>query len=82
MKLHELKILPIYYEKVLSGEKRFEVRKDDRNFEVGDIIKLCEYNGKKFTGRNGLYNITYKLDGGEYGLEKGYCILSIKPHRK
>lgn len=33
MKIHELKILPKYYEKVLSGEKRFELRKDDRNFK-------------------------------------------------
>ena len=34
MKIHELKILPKYYEKVLSGEKRFELRKDDRNFKI------------------------------------------------
>lgn len=81
MKLHELKILPQYYEKVLNGEKRFEIRKDDRNFKIGDIIRLCEYDGKEFTGRDSLYNITYKLNGGEYGLEKGYCILSIKPYK-
>ncbi len=81
MKLHELKILPQYYNKVLSGEKRFEIRKDDRYFKVGDIIRLCEYDGKEFTGRDSLYDITYKLDGGEYGLEKGYCILSIKPYK-
>lgn len=80
MKLHELKILPEYYEKVLSGEKTFEIRKDDRNFKAGDIIRLCEHDGKEFTGRSSLYDIIYKLDGGNYGLEKGYCILSIKPH--
>lgn len=82
MKLHELKILPEYYEKVLSGEKRFELRKDDRGFKVGDIIRLCEHDGKEFTGRDSLYDIIYKLDGGNYGLEKGYCILSIKPYVK
>ena len=38
MKLHKLKILPEYYEKVLSKEKMFEIRKDDRNFKVGDVI--------------------------------------------
>lgn len=81
MKLHELKILPQYFEKVFNGEKRFEIRKDDRNFKVGDIIRLCEHNGNEFTGRDILYDITFKLDGGEYGLEKGYCILSIKPYR-
>lgn len=82
MKLHNLKILPEYYEKVLSGEKTFEIRKDDRNFKIGDIIRLCEYDRKEFTGRDNLYDITYKLDGGEYGLAKGYCILSIKPYRR
>lgn len=80
MKLHELKILPQYYEKVTSGEKRFEIRKDDRNFKVGDLIRLSEFENE-YTGRNCLVEIIYKLDGGNYGLEKGYCILSIKPYK-
>lgn len=82
MKLHELKIMPEYYEKVLAGEKRFELRKDDRNFKVGDIIRLCEHDGREYTGRDSLYDISYKLDGGKYGLEEGYCILSIKPYER
>ena len=81
MKLHELKILPEYYIEVIEGRKRFELRKDDRNFIVGDLIRLCEFDGTKFTGRDTLYEIIYKLNGGQYGLEKGYCILSIKPYR-
>jgi hypothetical protein len=80
MKLHELKILPQYYKKVSSGEKRFEIRKDDRNFKIGDLIRLSEFN-KEYTGRDCLVEIIYKLDGGNYGLEKGYCILSIKPYQ-
>lgn len=81
MELYELKILPKYYKKVREGEKRFELRKDDRNFKVGDIVRLCEHDGIAYTGRDSLYEILYKLDGGEYGLQKGYCILSIKPYR-
>ncbi|MDU6115940.1 MAG: ASCH/PUA domain-containing protein [Paeniclostridium sordellii] len=80
MKLHELKILPKFYEKVTSGEKRFEIRKDDRHFKVGDLIRLNEFDND-YTGRDCLFEIMYKLDGGNYGLEKGYCILSIKPYR-
>lgn len=80
MRLHELKILPRYYKKVLSGEKRFEIRKDDRNFKVGDPIRLQEFeNG--YTGRDSLYEILFKLEGGKYGLEEEWCILSIKPYR-
>lgn len=81
MKLHELKILPEYYEKVIEGKKRFEIRKDDRGFKVGDLIRLYEYDGSNYTGRDSLYEILYKLDGGSYGLEIGYCILSIKPYK-
>lgn len=80
MKVHELKILPQYYEKVLSGEKRFEIRKDDRSFKVGDLIRLNEYD-TGYTGRDCLVEIIYKLVGGSYGLEEGYCILSIKPYK-
>lgn len=80
MKLHELKILPQYYKKVSSGEKRFEIRKDDRDFKVGDLIRLNEFDNE-YTGRDCLVEIIDKLDGGNYGLEKGYCILSIKPYR-
>lgn len=82
LKQHDLKILPEYYEKVLSREKRFEIRKDDRNFKVSDILNLREYDGENFTGRSSLYIVTYKLDGGAYGLENGYCILSISPYNE
>ena len=77
--VHELKVLPRYYEKVVSGKKRFELRKDDRNFKVGDLIRLQEYD-RDYTGKDCLVEIIYKLDGGNYGLEKGYCILSIEPY--
>lgn len=80
MTLHELKIKPMYYEAVVNGEKRFEIRKDDRNFKVGDLIRLQEFEND-YTGRESLYEIIFKIDGGDYGLEIGYCILSIKPYR-
>lgn len=80
-KIHELKILTKYFNAVVDGTKTFELRKDDRDFKVGDLIRLHEFDGE-YTGRNSLYEITYKLNGGEYGLEKGYCILSIKPYKE
>jgi hypothetical protein len=41
--IHEVKILPKYFEEVQSGAKTFEYRKDDRGYKVGDIIRLMEY---------------------------------------
>lgn len=93
MKIHELKILPQYFEKVLDGSKTFELRKDDRGFEVGDKLILKEYipgyidwTGpeeviieEKYTGRELQKEISYVLKGVEvYGLKKGFCILAIK----
>jgi len=79
MKIHELKISPKYFEDVNANKKRFELRKDDRDFEVGDLITLKEYDNGEYTGRE-IKNIPigYILrDVPEYGLKEGYCILGI-----
>ena len=61
---HVLKIWPEYYEKVLNYKKRFEIRKNDRNFKVGNILYLREYNHitKKYTGRALYTEVLYILD--------------------
>ena len=41
---HELKIWPMYYERVKNGSKTFEVRKNDRNFQMGDTVTLKEFD--------------------------------------
>ena len=48
--IHELKILTEYFEAVASGRKRFEIRKNDRDYKVGDRLYLREWNGEEFTG--------------------------------
>ncbi len=53
MKTHELKILPEYFKEVLLGNKNFEIRKNDRNFQVGDYVELREYDPTKYFYRNG-----------------------------
>jgi len=77
--IHELKILPEYFKAVSSFEKRFEVRKNDRNFKVGDRLWLKEWNQetKEYTGRTCLRIVTYILEGGQYGIEKDYVIMSL-----
>lgn len=72
----ELKIRQEYFESILSGEKRFEIRENDRNFQVGDILVLREYEGK-YTGRAAVVEILYVLDNFE-GLISGYAALSIR----
>lgn len=75
MKRHEIKILPQYYEAASKGIKQFELRKDDRDYQVGDLVRLREWDGKEYTGNKMIVGIKYVLrDCPEYGLMKGYCI--------
>lgn len=75
--IHELKIAPEYFEKVVSKEKLFEIRYNDRNFQVGDTLKLQEYKGGTYTGRIIYVKVTYILQGFE-GLQPNYVVLSVQ----
>lgn len=65
MTIHYLKTAPEFFEKCWKREKNFEVRNNDRNFKVGDIVCLREYDIKKelYTGRRLMTKITYVLKG-------------------
>ena len=77
-KTHELKIIPKYFKDVVDGDKNFELRKNDRNFKVGDSLMLKEFDHGAYTGDSGQVVVTYILVGGEYGLNKDYVILGIE----
>jgi hypothetical protein len=97
--LHELKIDPQVFQAVLDGTKTFEIRKNDRDFQVGDELWLMEtlhtgaemrpcpdggYPGRlaprkplTYTGCSLAVFVTYILHGPAYGLQDGWCIMSI-----
>ena len=74
--VHGLKIAPNYFAKVVTKEKSFEVRYNDRNFQVGDILKLMEYTEGSYTGRFVYVKVTYILRDFE-GLQPNFVVLSI-----
>ena len=76
-KIHELKIAPEYFEKVISKEKTFKFRYNDRNYQVGDILKLKEYYNQKYTDQSISVKITYILENFE-GLKENFVVLSIE----
>lgn len=76
--VHDLKIELKYFESVINGIKTFELHKNDRNFQVNDLLRLREFPNGEYTGRVIEKSITYILQGGCYGLEEGYVILSIR----
>ena len=47
--VHELKILPEYFEAVDSLHKQFELRKNDRDYKVGDFLLLKEFEEGTYT---------------------------------
>ena len=54
--IHDLKILPEYYDAVDKGVKTYELRFDDRDFAVGDMLILREFTGTEYTGARSLRN--------------------------
>lgn len=77
MKVHNLKIKPEYFRDVVRGIKTFEVRQNDRNFGVGDIITLREFENDKFIGNFVNVEIVYILDDEEY-CKPSYAVLGFK----
>lgn len=79
--IHYLKCVEPYYHEVEQGIKKFEIRKDDREFEysIGDSLALYQVKGGITTGEWIVRKVTYVLRfAEEYGLKPGYVILSIK----
>lgn len=82
MKIHELKILPKFFGDVESGEKTFEIRKNDRDYQVGDLIRLKEFDAFKqqYTGNEtGYYKIIYITS---FQQKDGYVVMGIKEVQK
>jgi ASC-1-like (ASCH) protein len=77
---HELKCWPEYFDAIYIGEKKFEVRKNDRNYQVGDSLYLQEWSPQfqSYTGRMLVLQVTYILQGGQFGIEEGYVVMSIR----
>ena len=76
---HALKTWSIYFEQSFLGNKNFEIRKNDRNFQVGDFLIRFEWDelNQSYTGRQLINEILYIHEGGSFGLEKDYVILSL-----
>lgn len=72
---HNLKIAPTYFKAVKEGRKLFEIRKNDRQYHVGDILLLNEYTCGSYTGEFVKAKVTYITD---YAQKDDYVVLGIK----
>lgn len=88
MKIHELKTDLDVFRQVQKGWKTFEIRKNDRDFKLRDILHLraTSYSGEEmkrgkpleYTGEELLCEVIGILHGPLYGLIDGWVIMYIK----
>lgn len=79
MKAHFLKTWPKPFEAVANGLKKFEYRRNDRDFNTGDILVLQEWDPttSQYSGYSVRVVVTYMIAGSEFGIPDGYCVMSI-----
>ena len=90
MQEHVLKTWPAFFDAVQRGEKSFEVRRDDRGFQKGDVLVLqrtesnsayssvdVDYGGN--VSHEIRRRIAYVLTGGQFGIQPGYVVMALEP---
>lgn len=85
---HVLKCWPRYFDAAERGEKNFEVRRDDRGFQKGDVLVLqrtlesmphrVDYTLDGKVRKKLRFRIAYVLTGGQFGIEPGYVVMSLE----
>lgn len=82
--IQELKIKQQYADRIVDKVKNFEVRKNDRDYQVGDIIRFNVLDDEGYENtdyshplNNTEWDIIYIHTG--LGMEKDYVVLGIEP---
>ena len=69
--IHQLKIRAEYLEQVQLGNKNFEIRSNDRDFKVGDLVELMEIG----SSNSARCLITFVTD---FEQKEGYVVFGMK----
>lgn len=77
MKAHTIKTWLEYFQQIWDGNKPFEVRENDRDYQEGDILVHREFHPKlqEFSERVIIARVLSVLHGPKFGIEKGYCVM-------
>jgi hypothetical protein len=94
VKFHKLKSWPEYFKLLMAGDKSFEIRKNDRDYECGDICQLFEWippvlsadakgvpvliEPGRFTGSRSPYYRVIYICTKTPGLMPGYVLLLLE----
>lgn len=85
MRTHIVKSWPQFFGPICAGRRTHELRKNDRNYQVGDLMELNEFLPDKqtYTGHKCLVEITSITSNqepcavSEDALKPEFCILSV-----
>lgn len=77
---HDLKIWPDNFADLISGAKRYEIRKADRGFKPDDVVWFREYDPlrKIYTGQECFARIVYLTPAGTWGLPTDLCVFGVE----
>jgi hypothetical protein len=81
MSAHELKTWPEAFQAIWDGLKRYELRKNDREFRVGDTLSLREWDPvtRVYSGRLLEATVTYITRPCDFpGLQDEYVVMGIR----
>lgn len=76
MTMHTLKITDGWWRELTNCKKLFELRRNDRNYQVGDRIVFTNINGVPREHERTYWLVTHVLTDAE-GLVGGYAALSV-----
>lgn len=78
--IHIVKIAKDYAMAVIDGRKRFEIRKNDRDYKPGDLLIMRVFHPEKgFLPFHPIVSeITYLTD---YEQKEGYVVLGIRVYK-
>ncbi|KYP88493.1 hypothetical protein WB91_17240 [bacteria symbiont BFo1 of Frankliniella occidentalis] len=77
--VHNLKIGPLFFAAVFAGDKKAELRWNDRDFRCGDFLNLREWEGE-YSGNELLVEVTHILPIEGFIISGGsWVMMSIKP---
>jgi Domain of unknown function (DUF3850) len=85
-KVHHIKSWPQYFAPIREGRRTHELRRNDRDFQVGDTMLLEEFDPQtqKYTGETCEVEITSMTSNiqpcavSSEALDPAFCILSIR----
>lgn len=80
MTVHSLKVETVHWWPLHRHEKKFEARKADRDFKVGDTLILKAWDRESQEFESDMHDLIFEVKHMQtFGMAEGYVGLSLEP---